>query len=82
MLHSCEVRRGTSNTETGIDSDILLDRTVTMENLAAELAQYPHVQPGTIAYNGIDYFDPSATGAIHVLKEPDGKWYTSAGEVT
>lgn len=83
MATSTEVRRGGSHLATGLDSDIVLGTTITTVNLAAELAKFPHVQPGTVAWNRLYYFDPAAVGAIHVFLDPDGKWYDSAGaEVT
>ena len=79
MATSIELRRGGSSLSNGKDSDILLGPTITAANLAAELAKYPNIEPGTVAWNRIWYFDPSGTGAIHVFYDTNGKWYDSTG---
>ena len=79
MASSKEIRRGNSCLSLGVDSDILLGPTITSVNLLAELTLYPHVKPGTIAWNRKWYYDPSAEGAIHVFLDVDGQWYNSTG---
>jgi len=80
---SKEIRRGQSALSQGVDSDILLGPTITAVNLAAELAKYTDVQPGTIAWNRLWYFSPTDSGAIHVFYDTDEKWHDSTGaEVT
>lgn len=79
MAASQEIRRGGSALANGLDSDILLGPTITDVNLAAELAKYTDVQPGTVAWNRLWYFNPAAIGAIHVFYDVDGKWYDSNG---
>ena len=79
MSTSVEIRRGGSSLSNGRDSDILLGPTITTVNLAAELAKFPDVEPGTVAWNRAWYFDSTDADAIHVFKDADGKWYDSTG---
>ena len=79
MATSIELRRGGTSLSNGKDSDILLGPTITTANLAAELAKYPNIEPGTVAWNRAWYYDPSDTDAIHAFYDADGKWYDSTG---
>jgi len=76
---SREIRRGGSYLANGKDSDILLGPSITAANLAAELAKYPDVEPGTVAWNRLYYYDSTAVGALHAFFDIDGKWYDSTG---
>jgi len=78
MATSSEIRRGQSALASGIDSDILLGPTITSANLATELAKYPDVQPGTVAWNFKQYMGAATVGALHAFYDVDGKWYNVA----
>lgn len=78
MATSVEIRRGQSYKANGIESDILLGSTITADNLAVELAKY-NVESGTMAYNRVYVFNPTAAGALCAMLDPDGKWYKPDG---